>query len=359
MKLIAPIIVAAIALWIGSEYGWSQFALFAAGSFAGIGFLYASFGFATAWRQLVTGGDTHPFRAQLCMIAVASLVMIPVIYSDSQFNGFVRPVGLSLIAGAFMFGIGAQIANGCGSGSLFHFGQGRWQSIATLSAFTLGAMLAVRDYDDWLEAPIFFAGSLGQSHGPWVATAVTLALLGGLIWALRSRSSSLFSGWQPLLLAALMIAGANLAILLISGRPWSVAQGFALIGTQIDMALGLEWDLDFSSFWSSELMAERLENPVLADSFLIPNLGLIAGSVATGFALSRFNLQPLRILPLAGNLLGGLLMGYGATIAFGCNIGALFSGIASASYHGWLWLIPALAGTWVGIKLRPAFGHGA
>ena len=37
-------------------------------------------------------------------------------------------------------------------------------------------------------------------------------------------------------------------------------------------------------------------------------------------------------------------MGYGARLAFGCNIGALFSGIASGSLHGWLWMAAALAG---------------
>ena len=50
------------------------------------------------------------------------------------------------------------------------------------------------------------------------------------------------------------------------------------------------------------------------------------------------------------------MMGYGARLAFGCNVGAFFSGIASGSLHGWLWFAAALAGTWVGIRLRPAFG---
>ena len=35
--------------------------------------------------------------------------------------------------------------------------------------------------------------------------------------------------------------------------------GFCLLGTQLDVALGLGWDLDFSDFWSSELMSSRLE----------------------------------------------------------------------------------------------------
>ena len=55
-------------------------------------------------------------------------------------------------------------------------------------------------------------------------------------------------------------------------------------------------------------------------------------------------------------VIGGLVMGYGARLAYGCNIGAFFSGIASTSLHGWLWIAAALPGNWVGIKLRPWFG---
>jgi uncharacterized membrane protein YedE/YeeE len=49
-------------------------------------------------------------------------------------------------------------------------------------------------------------------------------------------------------------------------------------------------------------------------------------------------------------------MGIGARLAFGCNIGAFLAGISSGSLHGWLWAICALAGSWIGIKIRPYFG---
>ena len=45
-------------------------------------------------------------------------------------------------------------------------------------------------------------------------------------------------------------------------------------------------------------------------------------------------------------------MGYGARLSFGCNIGAYFSGIASTSLHGWLWLLAALFVTPLGVTLR-------
>lgn len=59
---------------------------------------------------------------------------------------------------------------------------------------------------------------------------------------------------------------------------------------------------------------------------------------------------------LVAAVIGGLLMGYGARLAFGCNIGAFFSGVASGSLHGWLWLVAAMAGTALGTLLRPVFG---
>ena len=63
---------------------------------------------------------------------------------------------------------------------------------------------------------------------------------------------------------------------------------------------------------------------------------------------------PLRSLLAA--VLGGLLLGYGAAIASGCNIGAFFSGVASGSLHGWLWIAAALLGNALGVRLRPLFG---
>src|SRR5262249_58787858 len=60
--------------------------------------------------------------------------------------------------------------------------------------------------------------------------------------------------------------------------------------------------------------------------------------------------------PLAAAAIGGLLMGWGARLGFGCNIGAFVGGVASGSVHGWVWFAAALAGCSIGIRLRPWFG---
>ena len=63
---------------------------------------------------------------------------------------------------------------------------------------------------------------------------------------------------------------------------------------------------------------------------------------------------PWPVLVVAG--IGGLLMGWGARLGFGCNIGAIVGGVASGSLHGWVWFAAALPGCLIGIKLRPLFG---
>ncbi|MNE98885.1 putative inner membrane protein [compost metagenome] len=89
------------------------------------------------------------------------------------------------------------------------------------------------------------------------------------------------------------------------------------------------------------------------------DIGIVLGALLAAGLAGRFapNLNiPLRSLVAA--VVGGLLLGYGSRLAYGCNIGAYFSGIASGSLHGWLWLVAAYAGNLVGVRLRPFFFVG-
>jgi hypothetical protein len=87
------------------------------------------------------------------------------------------------------------------------------------------------------------------------------------------------------------------------------------------------------------------------------NFGIILGALLASLLAARF--APVWRVPtrsLVAAVGGGLLLGYGARVAFGCNIGAYFSGIASGSLHGWMWLPAAFAGSALGTWMRPMFG---
>ncbi len=114
-------------------------------------------------------------------------------------------------------------------------------------------------------------------------------------------------------------------------------------------------DVAASAFWAAEPHVERLQQSLLTDVTSLTNIGLIAGA----FVAMRWRRRPdAQVEPLSAPgwgviLLAGLILGYSSRIAFGCNVGAFFSGVATGSLHGWAWFVAAFAGSALGIRLRP------
>ena len=96
---------------------------------------------------------------------------------------------------------------------------------------------------------------------------------------------------------------------------------------------------------------------LLSDTSSLTDFGMIFGAMAAASFSRPFarNAWP-PLASLAAAATGGLLMGWGARLGFGCNIGAFVGGVASGSLHGWVWFACALGGCTVGIRLRPLFG---
>jgi len=110
-------------------------------------------------------------------------------------------------------------------------------------------------------------------------------------------------------------------------------------------------------YWAAPAQAASLKAGVIFDVGSVLNAGIVLGALAAAASAGRF--APTWRVParsVAAAIIGGLLLGYGARIAYGCNIGAYFSGIASGSVHGWLWMVAAFGGNAAGAHLRPIFG---
>jgi uncharacterized protein len=115
--------------------------------------------------------------------------------------------------------------------------------------------------------------------------------------------------------------------------------------------------LSHAEFWQWPGPKRALGDSVLSDTSSLTDLGMIFGAMAAAAAarpFARGAWPPAKSLAAAA--LGGLLMGWGARLGFGCNIGAFVGGVASGSLHGWIWFAAALAGCAAGIRLRPLFG---
>jgi hypothetical protein len=372
--LAAMLLLAGGAASLGAQFGWRQAALWGLGAALGVALYHATFSFAGGFRALLGQCRGAAFRAQLVMLAILVVLMLPAIEAGTLFGapvrGIVFPLGVAVVMGAFLFGVGMQLGGGCGSGTLYTAGGGSLRMALTLAFFVAGATLAAWQSEAWSELPALPAATLPGLVGLWPAVVVSLALLaaaGIAAWLAERRRHGVAAplpwtdgGWLrgpwPLLWGAVVLAVLNLATLWLAGRPWVITAAFPLWGSRAVEALGLD-DPAFWPFWDDPTRAEAILRPVLADRTTVMDLGLMAGALLAAGLAGRF--APRLVMPwrhAAASVVGGLLLGVGAVVASGCNISAYVAGIASGSLHGWGWILPALAGNWVGMRLRPAFG---
>ena len=333
-------------------------ALLVLGFALGAAFLKAEFSFTAAWRRFLVSGEAGGLIGALLLIAVAALVIVPVAALVPGFGGAIAPIGPSLVIGAFVFGIGMQLANGCGSGTLYTAGGGSGRMLITLALFIAGSVIGS------LHLPAFLAlGGIDPVlasawFGPWGGLAVTLASIALAALAIVAVAGARGANFKPrplILGGALVIGALSIGVFLAGHHPWSVTFGFTVWGAKIASLFGA--DLSGAAFWQWPGPKRALAESILSDTSSLTDLGMILGAMAAAAAakpFARTAWPPARSLLAAA--LGGLLMGWGARIGFGCNIGAFVGGVASGSLHGWIWFAAALGGCAVGIRLRPLFG---
>lgn len=356
----------------------NQALLFLTGGILGFALYQASFGFTGGWKRFATEGRSRSMRAQFFMIGITAIVFIPLMSGAADlgrsFIGAWAPVGVSVIFGSFLFGLGMQLGGGCGSGTLFTVGGGSARMLVTLAGFIIGATVGTWHLPFWLELPSLPVIRFGQTFGALGGTLLTLAGLAAIIGLLafvekrkHGNVEPIFSGLRnltltsflngpwPLILAALVLALGNVFTLLLAGHPWSVTYGFGLWGAKLFEAVGIP--VSGWQFWQNPVQAAALHNSVLFDVTSVMNFGVILGAALAATLAGKFATKAhVPFLSWLAAIIGGLLMGYGARLSFGCNIGALFSGIASGSLHGWVWFVMAYIGSLAGIYLRPLFG---
>lgn len=155
--------------------------------------------------------------------------------------------------------------------------------------------------------------------------------------------------WPPAA-GAVALAGVGIACFAVLGRPWGITSGFALWGAQIlDRAGVAAADWTYWSGWRRDALAAS----PFADATSVMNFGIILGAMSAAALAGRFAPR-IRLTPrdFATAALGGLAMGYGARLAYGCNIGAYLGGLVSGSLHGWWWLLWGFLGSSLGVRLR-------
>jgi len=338
------------------DTGLRGLTLFALGGALGAVFIGFQYGFASAWRRFLVAGETMGLAAHFLLIGLCALLFIPAAGLGLAATGSLAPVSVSLAIGAFIFGIGMQLANGCGSGVLFSFGGGSGRMLVALPFFILGSLLGsflLPTALDWGSlGQVAIAGGAGET-GRLLVNIGLIAATGAAFYVTGRRRGQALP--RELVIGSLVIAALCWLVFIISGNPWGITFGFTLWGAKIAALIGVPVG-DFT-FWQWAGPRRALTHSVLADVSSLMDVGMVIGAgllAAIGGGLRRQSWPSSRQLVAAA--LGGILMGIGARLAFGCNIGAFLAGIASGSLHGWIWFVMAMAGSWAGIRWRPSFG---
>lgn len=363
----ASVAGALLLIALAYNFGSDRLAIAAAiGLFAGLALYHASFGFTAAWRHFIVDHRGAGLRAQFLLILLTSAIAFPLLEQGSFFGrpiyGSVAPFGYSAALGAFVFGIGMQFGGSCASGTLFTAGGGNTRMLATLTGFIAGSVVATAHMPFWWSLPALPRLSLVESFGSLAAFAITALILGAIgIYSIR-RERAKHGALEPRTpgehfvtgpwskhWGAIAIALVSIATLLTLSRPWGITSAFALWGAKVARNLGYkveEWD-----YWSGSI--GLLDRSIFSDATSVMNIGIMIGAFAAASLAGRFAPKfrlPSREIVLA--LIGGLMMGYGARLAYGCNIGAYLGGVISGSLHGWGWLVFGFLGSLAGLRAR-------
>lgn len=341
------------------------------GILLGLTLVLGNFGFTGGWTSWINQRDGRGLRAQMLILALASAVFYPILANGTLFGsdvrGFVVPFGIASIFGSFLFGIGMQFGGCCASGALSWAGAGSVRIFITLFGFIVGGVWGAYDIAFWRSFPgvrvdltteFGVAGGLGVTL--LICAAVAFATLifekrrHGKILSYNRESQKtrdwkrLVQGHWPILAVILLLVFANFLTLLLAGRPWGVTSAFVLWGSKAMSATGA--DLTGWSYWQNPAALDR---SIFFDITSVMNLGIFFGSFVAAHLVGTYKLGwNISLKLILVSLVGGLMLGYGSRIAYGCNIGAFFSGVSSASLSGWVWFVSAFMGNIFGNVLK-------
>lgn len=80
------------------------------------------------------------------------------------------------------------------------------------------------------------------------------------------------------------------------------------------------------------------------------SIGIILGAAVIALSRREFKWKVPSLETAMFALIGGALMGLGARIGMGCNIGAFFATVTNGDLSGWVFLAGMAAGGWLGVK---------
>jgi len=342
----------------------------------------------TAFREVLFG-DFTVFRAYILALVVVIIgahvfnYMGLITMRDIPFTWFANMVG------AYIFGIGMVLAGGCASGTLYRIGEGMIGSWFAALGFMLAASAvasgALHGVAEWFwYGPNYFFIYTPEGGGPvtiptlvqsivprlgamtqWLVIVLiavpalifvakgnfkrnpnqkgfawyTTGIMIGLIGILAFYASQQYGGFSRA--RGLSFTGPlNEFVVWMTGKD---------VGQQTGKLVAIE-DVKDAAEFEDEVLFQGIKSRANKASSLTWSVwmlfGLVLGSLTSALSGKEFSWRAPKAQQLVTQFGGGLLMGFGGTVAGGCNIGHGFSGLATLALGSLLSVIFIILGSW-------------
>ncbi|WNQ11959.1 selenium metabolism membrane protein YedE/FdhT [Paenibacillus aurantius] len=151
--------------------------------------------------------------------------------------------------------------------------------------------------------------------------------------------------WNPYL--AMGAAGVLSALYFgITGTVWAVTGEFTRLGGHIMQSFGA--DIQNWSYFG--LIGMKGTTFSRTDGWIV--WGMFIGALIMILLSNNFKIRaPRQKRRYVQGLAGGIIAGFGARLALGCNLAAFFTGVPQFSFHAWLFMVSTALGTYFGVKL--------
>ena len=355
----------------------------------GLGYVLsrASYGFAGGIRLLYLHGDGLLSRALLIMLAVTMVLTLAVHWNAANKDaipafvaeegdavipgtGSVNPINLNLIIGGLLFGVGMTFAGGCASGTLSSFGTGSGRGLIAIIFFGVGGligdiMLPGLKTSFMEKGPIVYLPEKLGYIGAFIISMIFILITYGLVQSYESKrrkNNTFIPIWTPEEEPAVTNNYKFFSLETyntILGRPWKLVTGALMLSVLFGVIIittNNNWGVSGPyAVWTARFLQIFGVNPQtggMAKTFETAAAGILNHSslavLFSGCFAIDFKFSTKDAIYYA---IGGILMGIGAKLAKGCNVGAFYSAIVSFSLSGWIFMITLILGSLFALKV--------
>lgn len=292
---------------------------------------------------------TQYLAALFAAIAIAQFLSLSGTVDLTKSLYWSVPVNIvTLVVGGVLFGIGMILANGCPGRHLVLMSTGSARSLLTLTVLGLASYATVRGILAYPRIGLEGLGSkvavtvgLPQLLGipqQGVAIVVLLVLLAGIVWlGLKTGVRTVVGG---------------LAVGAIIGLGWWATGYFAVS----DFEPARPASISFTAPIGETIMYLMIATGETLKFNVALVGGVLVGALASAVVGRRFEVRgfttELSVLRYGG---GAVLMGFGAVLALGCNMGQSLTGLSTLATGSLIATLAIIAGACLMIALERRF----